>query len=167
MDDEQLEFFEKSLHAEGVTDADVSVYRSRKMSADVIQVKSWFAGKTIGVEQTITDREYAQVGDIKQHLGVLASDTARKIEAYSTERHSWGENDVQFDFKGEKSVTCKRCGEEVSMDDLKIEAMPLAETAVPKPVTNDYSSLSKTKIQFTLLALLKEKCDSYCPNRKL
>jgi len=165
MDDHvDIDFFEKALAEEGLTDVEVQHYREPTRQAEVLRVRKEVNGERMGIDHQLSDREIMQMPDIKQHLATLAGQTARQFQEYVTERHEWGKNSVLLDLNEDYEATCYRCGAEASMDDLERTAVPLAETAVPQPVTSDYRSLSQTKLRMTLLALLKGECEPFCPN---
>jgi hypothetical protein len=165
MDDTvDVDFFEKALAEEGLTDVTVLQYREPANMCEVIRVRKEVNGERMGIDHQISDRELMQIDDVKQHMAMLAGRTARQFQEYVTERHEWGENSVLLDLNEDYDATCYRCGAEVSMDDLDPTAMPMAETAVPQPVTSDYRMLSNEKLRFTLLALLKGECEPFCPN---
>jgi len=159
-----VDFFEKALAEEGLTDVTVQQYREPQYGAEVLRVRKEVNGERMGIDHQISDREIMQIDDLKQRLAMLAGQTARQFQEYVTERHEWGENSVLLDLNEDYDATCYRCGAEVSMDELERTAVPLAETAVPQPVTSDYRSLSNTKLRMTLLALLKGECEPFCPN---
>jgi len=159
-----VDFFKEALAEEGLTDVDVQEYRDPQYQSNVIRVQKHVNGQRIASEHKISDREMTQIDDIAQHLATLAGRTARQFQEHITERHKWGENSVLLDLNESYDATCHRCGAEVSMDDLERTAVSVAETAVPQPVTSDYRSLSNTKLRMTLLALLKDECETFCPN---
>lgn len=165
MDDQvDVDFFKEALAEEGLTNVEVEHYREPTRAAEILRVRKKVNGERMGIDHSITDREIAQIDNLKQHMAMLAGQTARQFQEYVTEQHEWGENAVLLDLNEDYDATCYRCGAEVSMDDLERTAVPLAETAVPNPVTRDYRSLPTTKLRFTLLALLKGECEPFCPN---
>ena len=164
MDDQvDVDFFKEALAEEGLTNVEVEQYYEPTRAAEVLRVRKTVNGERMGIDHSITDREIMQIDNLKQHMAMLAGQTARQFQEYVTERHEWGENSVLLDLNEDYDATCYRCGAEVSMDDLEATAMPVAETAVPNPVTRDYRNLSNQKLRFTLLALLKGECEPFFP----
>lgn len=157
------EIFKDALEAEGVTDADVLTHDD-KYGNRKINVRKQVNGDIISADFTISDRELAQLNNVKKHVATLASRAARDLKERLTEQHKWGEKAVELDLKEDKTATCLRCGAEVSIDDLQDSPVGMSETAVPQPVTYSADSLPPLKLRMALLALLKDECEPQCPN---
>lgn len=156
--------FREALKEEGLSDVEVNHYHEVSRMADVFEVRKYAGDEKLGVKKTITDQERVQINDIDQHIAYLASDVARSFESYLTERVEWGENCVQLDLTEEYTATCFRCGSESSLDELRRGPVGMAEAAVPNPPVNNLDALPDLKKRMTLLALLRDECENWCPN---
>jgi hypothetical protein len=161
--DVDVDFFRRSLKEEGLTQAKVT-HHSDPTGGEVIRVTKTIDGEKAGVKHSLTSRQLSQIDSIKKHLAMLARQTATQLEDYFTEEHEWGENCVRLDIREDFTAECYRCGSKVSIENLHKRAAPLAETAVPHPVTSEKQTFSDNEIRMALLGLLKDECETFCPN---
>jgi hypothetical protein len=162
--DKLVDIFREAIEEQGL-DAEVTHYTDQKMQADVFRVSKEINGRERHFEAVMTFREQEQVNNIAQHIAMNADNIVRNFNELLTEHVSWNDKAVVFDTKEGHSIECKRCGAEASMDDLNQSSLSMSETAVPQPVTyTEFDNLPPATIRMTLHALLRDECDSVCPN---
>jgi len=159
--------FEEALDEHGL-DADVSVTDNSISMNKVIyaRIPTRDGPKSFGV--SISDRELMDADDKKQFLATHASQMAQEVRSEFTETLNWGENVVHIDSKGTYSAKCRRCGNEVTLADIRNSMTPVmfAESSMPHSSPPDPHSLSEHKQVMMLLGFLRNECDPGCPNSK-
>lgn len=158
------DIFTNALAEEGLLNVDVMEYDDPARQCDIVRISKRINGEKFVHEHTISQQELLHIDDIEQYIAILAGRTARLIHEELTDLHTWGEKAVLIDLSESYNAVCQLCGAEACIDDLNHGPMRLAETATPQPVTNNYRSLPDIKLRFTLLALLQQECESFCPN---
>lgn len=157
--------FSDALIEEGM-DAEVSHSKINRRQADEFRVVKEINGDVYRMNTVMTFPVGISDSKIKQRIAVEATSMARNIRSDLRTRVEWQDSAVEFDQRGEHSVTCLRCSSEVSVDDLRDQSIsaPMAEASVPNPTTPELASLGTVKIQMALLALLRDECEVYCEN---
>lgn len=162
-----VKVFSNALKAEGI-DAKVKTSSSASQMHQDFIIEYQVNGKPLVYKSSIPVDGISDKHK-KERIALAAEETYRAFQQKTQEQIEWGKKAVQFNIKGEYSVTCLHCRESVSVDDLRsnVSQVAMAESTVPNPSVPDISSISDQKIKFALLALLRENCEPNCANSHL